>query len=154
MKQFTQSLLVTALAAALPAVAAAQTVQGGDPSGLFWPVGTFDVIAGNGSDVAEILDVTINGKQIVYTDAGQGEIGFVDISDPANPVGQGTVDVGGDPTSLVVLDPLVLVGVNTSESYTNPSGKLVVVHRNTRQIVAEHELGGQPDSLALAPDRK
>lgn len=154
MKHLTQSLLVTALAAALPAVAAARTVQTGDPSGLFWTVGTFDVIAGNGSEVAEIMDVTINGKQIVYTDAGKGEIGFVDISDPAHPVGQGTVDVGGDPTSLVVLDPLVLVGVNTSESFANPSGKLVVVHRNTRRIVAEHELGGQPDSLALAPDRK
>jgi len=46
------------------------------------------------------------------------------------------------------------VGVNTSESFTKPSGKLVVVHRNTRKIVAEHQLGGQPDSLALAPDRK
>jgi hypothetical protein len=154
MKQFTQSLLVAALAAALPAAANAHTVQAGDPSGLFWTVGTFDVIAGNGSEVAEIMDVTINGKQIVYTDAGKGEIGFVDISDPAHPVGQGTVDVGGDPTSLVVLDPLVLVGVNTSASFAYPSGKLVVVHRNTRQIVAEHELGGQPDSLALAPDRK
>lgn len=62
--------------------------------------------------------------------------------------------VGGEPTSLIVLDPLVLVGVNTSESYDDPSGKLVVVHRNTRQIVAEHELDGQPDSLALAPDHK
>jgi hypothetical protein len=147
-------MLVLALAASLPSVGAARTVQGGDPLGLFSTVGTFDVMAGNDSEVAEILDVTINGKQLVYTDAGKGEIGFVDISDPAHPVGQGTVDVGGDPTSLIVLDPLVLVGVNTSPDFVNPSGKLVVVHRNTRQIVAEHELGGQPDSLALAPDRK
>ena len=155
MKQFTRTVLAVALAAALPSVGAAKTVQGGDPSGGFWTVGTFDVITGNGSEVAEILDVTVNAKQIVYTDAGKGEIGFVDISDPANPVGQGILDVGGEPTSLVILDPLVLVGVNTSDGdYDNPSGKLVVVHRNTRQIVAEHQLGGQPDSLALAPDRK
>jgi uncharacterized protein YjiK len=146
--------LAAAIGGALPVAAVAKTVQGGDQNGLFRTAGTFDVIAGNGSEVAEILDVTINGKQLVYTDAGKGQIGFVDISDPANPKGQGTVDVGGDPTSLVVLDPLVLVGVNTSESFTKPSGKLVVVHRNTRKIVAEHELGGQPDSLALAPDRK
>ena len=146
--------VAVALAAASPVDSVAKTVQGGDPSGLFWPTGTFDVMDGNGSSVAEILDVTINGKQLVYTDAGNGEIGFVDISDPANPKGQGTVDVGGDPTSLVVLDPLVLVGVNTSESFTNPSGKLVVVHRNTRKVVAEHELGGQPDALSLSPDRK
>jgi hypothetical protein len=154
MSLVTRVMLVLALAASLPSVGAARTVQGGDPLGLFSTVGTFDVMAGNDSEVAEILDVTINGKQLVYTDAGKGEIGFVDISDPAHPVGQGTVDVGGDPTSLIVLDPLVLVGVNTSPDFVNPSGKLVVVHRNTRQIVAEHELGGQPDSLALAPDRK
>ncbi|WP_319576702.1 esterase-like activity of phytase family protein [uncultured Desulfobacter sp.] len=121
---------------------------------LFQHVGTFDVMAGNGSGVAEIVDVTGNGKQLVYTDSENGAIGFVDISDPANPAGQGSVDVGGEPTSLVVRGPLVLVGVNTSESYDNPSGQLVVVHRNTRQIVAVHDLGGQPDSLALAPDHK
>ncbi|BBO82174.1 alkaline phosphatase [Desulfosarcina ovata subsp. sediminis] len=124
------------------------------PMALFQHVGTFDVMAGNGSAVAEIVDVTVNGKQLVYTDSENGAIGFVDISDPAHPVAQGTVEVGGEPTSLVVLDPLVLVGVNTSESYANPSGELVVVHRNNRKIVAVHELGGQPDSLALAPDRK
>nr|WP_320016083.1 esterase-like activity of phytase family protein [uncultured Desulfobacter sp.] len=121
---------------------------------LFQHVGTFDVMTGNGSGVAEIVDVTRNGKQLVYTDSENGAIGFVNISDPANPAGQGTVTVGGEPTSLVILDPLVLVGVNTSESYTNPSGQLVVVHRETRQIVAVHELGGQPDSLAMAPDHK
>jgi len=148
------SALAVAIGGVLPGAALAKTVQAGDQNGLFRSVGTFDIIAGNGSGVAEILDVTINGKQMVYTDADKGQIGFVDISDPANPKGQGTVDVGGDPTSLVVLDPLVLVGVNTSESFTKPSGKLVVVHRNTRKIVAEHQLGGQPDSLALAPDRK
>jgi hypothetical protein len=120
----------------------------------FQHVGTFDVMAGNGSGVAEIVDVTGNGKQLVYTDGENGAIGFVNIADPANPVGQGTVSVGGEPTSLVVLGPLVLVGVNTSDSYDNPSGQLVVVHRNTRRIVAVHELGGQPDSLALAPDHK
>jgi hypothetical protein len=132
-----------------------RTVQGGDPTGLFQHVGTFDVIEGNDSAVAEIFDVTINGKQLIYTDADNGEIGFVDISDPANPVGQGTLFVGGEPTSLVILDPLVLVCVNTSDGdYVNPSGQLVVVHRNNRKIVAVHELGGQPDSIALAPDRK
>jgi uncharacterized protein YjiK len=125
-----------------------------DSSGMFRHVGTFDVIAGNGSAVAEIVDVTTNGKQLVYTDSEKGEIGFVNISDPANPVGQGKLVVGGEPTSLVILDPLILVGVDTSPNYTNPSGQLVVVHRNNRKIVAVHELGGQPDSIALAPDRK
>jgi hypothetical protein len=146
--------VVTALAVTAPMTALAKTVQGGDAGGQFWHTATFDVIEGNGSGVAEIVDVTVNGKQLVYTDADNESIGFVDISDPFNPVGQGTVALEGEPTSLVILDPLILVGVNTSESFTDPSGQLVVVHRNSREIVAVHELGGQPDSLALAPDRK
>lgn len=145
------SVLMLALAASN---GGAKTVQGGDPDGLFSAIGTFDVMAGNGSAVAEIVDVTNNGKQLVYTDSEEEAIGFVDISDPANPVGEGTVAVGGEPTSLVVHGPFVLIGVNTSESFTEPSGRLVIMHRHTRRIVAVRELGGQPDSLALAPDRK
>jgi len=135
-------------------VAAKQTKEHSAAQKYFAPIGTFDVIAGNGSGVAEIVDVTQNNKELIYTDGDNGQIGFVDIRRPRAPVGTGTVDVGGEPTSLVILDPLVLVGVNTSTSFTQPSGKLVVVHRRTRRIVAEHELGGQPDALALAPDRK
>lgn len=124
------------------------------PAGMFKHVGTFDVMAGNNSSVAEIVDVTTNGKQLIYTDGDNGAIGFVNIRNPAKPFGQGVVNVGGEPTSLVILDPLVIVGVNTSVDYNNPSGQLVVVNRISRQIVAVHELGGQPDSIALAPDKK
>lgn len=120
----------------------------------FQHVATFDVMAGNGSSVAEIVDVSRDGRQLIYTDAGKGEIGFVDITRPDQPKAQGVLVVGGEPTSLAILDPLVLVAVNTSESFTNPSGKLLVVDRKTRSIVAQYELPGQPDSVALAPDRK
>lgn len=121
---------------------------------LFQAVATFDVMAGNGSSVAEIVDVSRDGKQLIYTDAGNGEIGFVDIARADKPRGQGVLAVGGSPTSLAILDPLVLVAVDTSDSFTNPSGKLLVVDRKTRAIVAQYDLPGQPDSIALAPDRK
>lgn len=120
----------------------------------FQHVATFDVMTGNGSSVAEIIDVSRDGKQLIYTDAGKGEIGFVDITRPDKPKAQGVLVVGGEPTSLAILDPLVLVAVNTSESFVNPSGKLLVVDRKTRGIVAEYDLPGQPDSVALSPDRK
>ena len=120
----------------------------------FQHVATFDVMAGNGSAVAEIVDVSRDGKQLIYTDAGNGEIGFVDITRPDKPLAQGVLVVGGEPTSLAILDPLVLVAVNTSESFVNPSGKLLVIDRKTRGIVAQYDLPGQPDSVALAPDRK
>lgn len=126
----------------------------GSKSKLFEPVATFDVMAGNGSGVAEIVDVSANGKQLVYTDSSNEEIGFVDINNPAGPVADGVVAVGGEPTSLVIRGRHVLVGVNTSESFTYPSGKLVVVDRHSRSIVAEYELGGQPDSIALAPNKR
>jgi hypothetical protein len=41
--------------------------RAGDPGGLFRPVGTVDVIEGNGSSVAEIVDAPVNGKQLAYT---------------------------------------------------------------------------------------
>ena len=126
--------------------------HGGYNSAVFNKLSTFDVMAGNASGVAEITDVSGNGKQLVYTDAENGQIGFINISNPATPQGEGTVDVGGEPTSLVIRGPLVLVGVNTSASFTDPSGKLLVVNRRDHTIVAEYDLGGQPDSLALAPD--
>ena len=135
-------------------VAASAMVSVATAEKVFQHVGTFDVMAGNGSGVAEIVDASVNGKQLAYTDSENEAIGFVDIKNPASPMGEGTVAVGGEPTSLAYFDPYVLVAVNTSSSYTDPSGKLVVVHSKTRQIVAEYELGGQPDSIALAPDHE
>lgn len=149
-----KSTLSVFLCLTIASAASADGDKDRPPPKNFIPLSTFDVMAGNGSSVAEIVDVSSNGRQLVYTDSDNGEIGFVDIGNPRHPRGEGTVAVGGSPTSLVVLDPLVLVGVNTSESFTAPSGKLVVVNRHSRRIVAEHDLGGQPDSLALAPDGK
>ncbi|MEJ2425948.1 MAG: alkaline phosphatase, partial [Candidatus Thiodiazotropha sp.] len=60
--------------------------------------------------------------------------------------------VGGEPTSLIINGQWVLVGVNTSANYSAPTGKLLVLNRSSQTVVAEYDLGGQPDSLALAPD--
>ncbi|MEM9256318.1 MAG: hypothetical protein AAGA91_12795 [Pseudomonadota bacterium] len=120
----------------------------------FEHISTFDVIAGNGSAVAEIVDVSPNGRQLFYTDGDNGEIGFVNIGTPSKPIGDGVVSVGGEPTSLVVRGVQILVAVNTSESFTEPSGKLVVINRRTREIRAEYELGGQPDAIALSSNKQ
>lgn len=159
MKRFAGTFKLSRLAAAVAATAALHTVvpvsaSNGSSEALFRWVGTFDVIAGNGSGVAEIVDVGPRGRQLVYTDGSNNAIGFVDIRRPSKPVGDGTVGVGGEPTSLVVLDDYVLVAVNTSTSFTDPSGKLVVVDRQSRGILAQYDLPGQPDSIALAPNQK
>jgi hypothetical protein len=44
--------------------------------------------------------------------------------------------------------------VNTSESFVNPSGDLVIVNSSTRQIVQRIALAGQPDSVAVSPDKR
>ncbi|MFF5292618.1 hypothetical protein [Paractinoplanes globisporus] len=49
------------------------------------------------------------------------------------------------------LGHLLLAAVNTRESFTDPSGKLVVVDDRSRSVVREIDLGGQPDSVAVAP---
>ena len=121
---------------------------------LFQPAASFDVRAGIGSGVSEIVDASSDGRQLVYTDAENGAIGFVNIANPSAPGGQGTVAMGGEPTSLVVVGRFVLVAVNTSPSFVAPSGELKVVNRFTRRVVASHPLGGQPDSIAVAPDKR
>lgn len=103
---------------------------------------------------AEIISATEDGMTIVYSDSPLGVIGMVDISDPANPKPLGNVDVGGEPTAVSVLgNATALVAVNTSESYTAPSGRLAAIDLETGTESASCDLGGQPDSTAIAPDK-
>jgi hypothetical protein len=102
--------------------------------------------------VAEIVDATEDGRTLVYTDALQGVVGFVDIRRPDRPRPGGTVDVGGSPTSVAVTSRYALVGVDTSPSFTAPAGHLAVIDLRTHAIVATVDLGGQPDSVKLSPD--
>lgn len=100
---------------------------------------------------AEISTVTQDGRTVVYTDSPGERLGFVDITNPSRPRPAGTLAMGGEPTSVAHLGGLLLAGVNTSESFTNPSGKLVVIDARTRGIRREIDLGGQLDSVAVAP---
>jgi YVTN family beta-propeller protein len=100
---------------------------------------------------AEISTVTEDGRTVVYTDSPGKRLGFVDITNPAKPQPAGTLAVGGEPTSVAHLGRLLLAGVNTRTSFTSPSGKLVVIDSATRAVVRSIELGGQPDSVAVAP---
>ena len=65
----------------------------------------------------------------------------------AAPAPLGTIDVG-DPTSAAVAGDVVLVSVNTSESFTEPSGELLVIGLDDREVVATLPLSGQPDAVA------
>ena len=101
---------------------------------------------------AEIITASEDGMTLIYSDSPLGVIGLIDITDPKAPKAMGNVDVGGEPTTAVDIGGKVFAGVNTSESYTAPSGKLVTVDLASKSVVAECDLGGQPDSVARAKD--
>ncbi|MFJ3402706.1 esterase-like activity of phytase family protein [Promicromonospora sp. NPDC090134] len=108
--------------------------------------------------VAEISAVSEDGRTLVHTDAAARRIGFVDISDPATPRGLGTLSLAelgsehDEPTSVAIVGDHVLVVVDSSTSFTAPSGRLDVVDLATRTLVRSIDLGGQPDSIAVTHD--
>ena len=100
----------------------------------------------------EIIDVTADGMTLVYTDSPLEALGRVDITDPATPKPLGNIALPGEPTSVAVVGTTAYVGVNTSESYTAPSGMLNAIDVATGKELASCELGGQPDSIATSKD--
>jgi hypothetical protein len=127
---------------------------------VFNRLATFPVVRNlpNGADpakptVAEIITVSEDGNLLVYTDSPRGALGFVDITDPANPKPAGFLPIGGEPTSVKIVDGKAMAAVNTSKSFTEPSGTIAVVDLATKTIDSTCELGGQPDSIASSPDK-
>lgn len=165
-----RSVLALAATAALSGLLVACGGGDGDPADLpsvsnagkfFNRTATFAVCAQVGSScedstptAAEIVAASEDGMTLVYTNSLKGEVGFVDIVDPANPKPLGRLDMGGEPTSVTVLGAYALVAVNTSQNFINASGKLVVVDIAKRSVVTEIQLGGQPDSVARSKDGK
>jgi hypothetical protein len=101
---------------------------------------------------AEIIAASADGQMLIYSDSPRGGLGFVDIRDAAKPRAAGFVDMGGEPTSVATAAGMVLAGVNTSPSYTAPSGFLAAVSLQDQTEKARCDLGGQPDSVAVSRD--
>ncbi|MGV0769458.1 esterase-like activity of phytase family protein [Mycobacterium syngnathidarum] len=109
--------------------------------------------------VAEISTVTPDGNTLIYTDAAAKRIGFLDITDPAKPVGAGTLSLAelghkdDQPTSVAAVSEFVLVVVDTTGGdFAHPSGRVDIVRTGDRTRVHSIDLGGQPDSIAISPD--
>lgn len=101
---------------------------------------------------AEIIAATADGMTLVYTDSPLGVIGRIDITDPANPAPMGNVVLDGEPTAVGIVGTTAFVGVNTSDSYTDPKGHVAVVDVISGEITGTCDLGGQPDSVAVSKD--
>lgn len=144
------SALVAALLASTAAPVAAQTFERiasfATPANL--PEGADPLTESS----AEIIAASGDGTTLVYTDSPLGAVGLVDITDPAAPRPLGSVPVDGEPTSVAILGRTAYVAVDTSESFVAPSGRLLVLDIDSREITLSCDLPGQPDSTALAPD--
>ena len=94
--------------------------------------------------------------KLIYTDSEKENVGFVDISDPSNPVPLGVIDLNGEPTSVAIFpgSKTAAAAVNTSDDYVNTSGVLVIIDVVSQEILNSIDLGGQPDSVAISPDGK
>lgn len=101
---------------------------------------------------AEIISVSKDGKTLIYTDSPLGVVGLIDLTNAKYPKALANITVKGEPTTAHIFGDFAVVGVNTSESYTTPSGRLAVIDLTKRAEIASCDLGGQPDSVALAPD--
>ena len=101
---------------------------------------------------AEIISASDDGMTLIYSDSPLKSVGLIDLTDPRAPKPLGNIALGGEPTTAQIIGPMAFVGVNTSDSFTNPSGKVVTVDLATRAIVAECDIGGQPDSVSRAKD--
>ncbi|NIX76295.1 esterase-like activity of phytase family protein [Microvirga terricola] len=139
----------------LAAILLSGTAFSASAAEYFDRIASFPIIANlpkdadpKGATVAEIISASEDGKLLVYTDSPRKAIGFIDIANPAQPMPGGLVNVGGEPTSVKVIGSRAFVAVNTSESYTNPSGKLVLVDLADKKISGECKLPGQPDSIS------
>jgi hypothetical protein len=160
--------LATSAAVAAPAAPAADVWSPPAADDTFHRLSTYPVYLNvpDGVDpadetVAEISAISEDGTTFVHTDAAGRRIGFVDITDPSAPVGTGTLDLAADlglsedasPTSVAIVGDRVLVVVDTSAAFTAPTGVLVVADLTTHEVLHRIDLGGQPDSIVLTPDK-
>lgn len=150
--RFSSAALTAALCASVAFPAAAEQV--------FNRIASFPVAQNLPSDKdaktvtsAEIITASQDGKTLIYSDSPLGGIGFIDITDAKAPKALGALMMDGEPTSVVASGTKVFAGVNTSESFVKPSGKLVTVDIAGKKIEASCDLGGQPDSVAISPDK-
>jgi hypothetical protein len=166
-KHLARAAVIACSTATLGSILSAQAHDDKHGSGeQFERVSTFVVCENTSCDrnevaltSAEIISASEDGKTLVYTDSPNQSLGFVDIKQPSKPKALGALKLDGEPTSVTVRGPYALAVINTSESFTNPSGYLGVFPlaacaANPSGCVADAKipLGGQPDSIAVSPD--
>ena len=157
MKHLTRLALTLAVSAALGLAGNVQADRDekNKKRAEFERIATFPVYLNTDIDletVAEIIDASKDGCTLIYTDGATGNLGFIAIDDPEQPMADGVIAVDGEPTSALVAGDYALVAVNSSADFVNSSEHLHVTDIDYREIVTTLDMGGQPDSVAVSPD--
>jgi hypothetical protein len=101
---------------------------------------------------SEIITATADGNTLIYSDAPGGTIGFIDITDAKAPKAGGSLKIDGEPNSVAAAGTKVLVTIDDTKDLTKPAGRLGVVDIASKKLENTCDLGGQPDSVVVAPD--
>jgi len=101
---------------------------------------------------SEIITATADGNMLIYSDAPGGTIGFIDITDAKAPKAGGSIAIDGEPNSVAAAGPKVLITIDKTEDLTKPAGQLGVIDIASKKLETTCDLGGQPDSVVVAPD--
>ncbi len=143
-------ILLFASLCALP-VAPAAAQQAPD---TFLPLTTLEIDGG----VAEIVAVSADDNTLVYSDSSAGELGIVDVSNPAAPSIVAHVAVNGEPTSVAIVDHYAFANVwvdKPEEGQAPPAflpGELVVVdiaNPAAPIVIGTVPIGYHPDSIKV-----
>ena len=109
--------------------------------------------------VAEIIATTPDGNTLVFTNADDKAVGFLDISDTLEPIMVQNIDLKdlGEPTAVTITPDgkytLVAILDTTEDIASQKQGILLIIDTQTYEIITELELIGiGPDSLAITPD--
>ncbi len=106
---------------------------------------------------AEISTASEDGNVVYYSNSPKNRIGLINIKKPNNPKPAGFIQLDGEPTSVAVRGDYLLVAVNTSANFTQPSGKLSIysIHNPINPLwISDFNVQGQPDAIAISPDKK
>lgn len=143
--------------AALTAILLASVAVPASAEQVFNRIASFPVAQNlpKGEDKAtssEIITATADGNMLIYSDAPGGTIGFIDITDAKAPKAGGSIAIDGEPNSVAAAGPKVLITIDKTEDLTKPAGQLGVIDIASKKLENTCDLGGQPDSVVVAPD--
>lgn len=111
---------------------------------LFNPISTISGLAG-----AEITAFDPESDRLFVVD-GSSTLQIFDLSDPANPVADGSISLSGTANSVAVNNGVVAVAIQASTVTDN--GTVAFYNAATNALIDSTEVGALPDMLTFTPD--